>query len=319
MSAPALTALATPVAISLRELIAEKPAGERVKLSTPRIKAAAIGGHLSPFKGRGVEFDESRPYQEGDDLRTMDWRVTARSGKPHTKVFREERNRPVLIWLDTGASMMFATRGAYKAVVAARLAALIAWSAVANGDQLGGLVFNESAHEELRPRLGRRAALRLLKLVAASPAWGGRSAAGKPTRGEPGSGEAGPALAALERLARVARPGSLVFLLSDFATLDPPFERRLRQLASHCDVHLVQLFDPVEAELPPPGRYRIAMGRRMQTIDTSDGAVRERYRAAFEERRKALRTLARLPGMRFLACATDDDPALVLMRHYARR
>ena len=319
MSTAALKALATPVAISLRELIAEKPAGERIKLSAPRIKAAAIGGHLSPFKGRGVEFDESRPYQEGDDLRTMDWRVTARSGKPHTKVFREERNRPVLVWLDTSASMLFATRGAYKAVVAARLAALIAWSAVANGDQLGGLVFNESAHEELRPRLGRRAALRLLSLVAASPAWTRRPGAGKPDKAEPAAGEPGPALAALDRLARVARPGSLVFLLSDFTEIGQAFERRLRQLASHCDVQLVQLFDPVEAELPPPGRYRIAMGRRMQTIDTSDEVTRERYRVAFEQRRAALRTLARLPGMRFIACATDDDPALVLMRHYARR
>lgn len=319
MSAQALTALATPVAISLRELIAEKPAGERIRLSAPRIKAAAIGGHLSPFKGRGVEFDESRPYQEGDDLRTMDWRVTARSGKPHTKVFREERNRPVLIWLDTCASMMFATRGAYKAVVAARMAGLIAWSAVANGDQLGGLVFNESAHEELRPRLGRRSALRLLRLVAASPAWTGRPVAAKPAKAAPGAGEPGPALAALERLARVARPGSLVFLLSDFMALDQPFERRIRQLASHCDVQLVQIFDPVEAELPPPGRYRIAMGKRMLTIDTSDEATRASYRAAFEQRRTALRLLARLPGMRLIACATDEDPALILTRHYARR
>jgi uncharacterized protein (DUF58 family) len=319
VSSQALTALATPVAVSLRELIAEKPAGERIKLSAPRVKAAAIGGHLSPFKGRGVEFDESRPYQEGDDLRNMDWRVTARSGKPHTKVYREERNRPVLIWLDTGASMLFATRGAYKAVVAARMAGLIAWSAVANGDQLGGLVFNESAHEELRPRLGRRSALRLLKLVAAGPAGLKRPVSGKPGKSEPGPGEPAPALAALERLARVARPGSLVFLLSDFMALDQAFERQIRQLASHCDVQLVQFFDPVEAELPPSGRYRIAMGKRMLTIDTSEQATRERYRAAFERRRNALKMLARLPGMRFIACATDDDPALVLTRHYARR
>ena len=87
-------------------------------------------------------------------------------------------------------------------------------------------------------------------------------------------------------------------------------QRRLRQLASHSDVQLVQLFDAVEAELPPPGRYRINVGRRMQTIDTGDEATRERYRAAFEQRRQALRTLARLPGVRFIACATDDDPAL---------
>ena len=162
-----------PTSVSLGELIALKPAGEMIKLSTPRIRAVAAGGHLSPFKGRGVEFDESRPYQEGDDLRTIDWRVTARTGKPHTKVFREERNRPVILWLDLRASMMFATRGAFKSVVAARSAALIAWSAIANGDQLGGLVFSESGHEELRPRLGHRAALRLLQLIAADPAWRG--------------------------------------------------------------------------------------------------------------------------------------------------
>jgi uncharacterized protein (DUF58 family) len=309
VSAEAWSEPATPVSVGLRELILRKPAGERIKLSTPRINAVAAGGHLSPFKGRGVEFDESRPYQEGDDLRTMDWRVTARTGKPHTKVFREERNRPVLIWLDTGASMMFATRGAYKAVVAAHMAALIAWSAIANGDQLGGLVFNESGHEEQRPRLGRRAALQLLSLIVASPAW----------RERPGVRDAGAALAALDRLARVVRPGSLVFLLSDFMVLEPAFERRLRQLGSHSDVQLVQLYDPVEAELPPPGQYRITTGRQVHTIDTSDASVRERYRADFERRRAQLKALGRLPGLRFIPCASDDDPALVLMRQFARR
>jgi hypothetical protein len=84
-------------------------------------------------------------------------------------------------------------------------------------------------------------------------------------------------------------------------------------------VQLVQIFDPVEAELPPPGRYRIAMGKRMQTIDTSDENLRQRYRADFEQRRAVLRTLARLPGLKLIPCASDDDPALVLMRHYARR
>jgi uncharacterized protein (DUF58 family) len=315
VSAQAPTERATPVSVSLRELIALKPAGERIRLSMPRISAVAAGGHLSPVKGRGVEYDESRPYQEGDDLRTMDWRVTARSGKAHTKVFREERNRPVLIWLDIGSSMMFATRGAYKSVVAARMAALIAWSGIANGDQLGGLVFNESSHEELRPRLGRRAALHLLRLIVTTPAW-----REQPGRGSPAAVPAAQAaLASLDRLARVARPGSLVFLLSDFSAFDPAFERRLRRLASHADVQIVQIYDPVEAELPPPGRYRIVMGRRVQTIDTSDAGLRERYRAAFEARRAGLSALARLPGLRFVPCATDEDPARVLMRHYAKR
>jgi hypothetical protein len=117
----------------------------------------------------------------------------------------------------------------------------------------------------------------------------------------------------------VARPGSLAFLLSDFAGMDEGFLRRLRQLAGHSDVQLVQIFDPVEAELPPPGRYRILTGKRVQTIDTSDHDLRERYRAVFEQRRARLKALARLPGLRFIPCATTDDPALVLMRHYARR
>jgi uncharacterized protein (DUF58 family) len=295
--------------VSLAELIALKPAGERIRLSTPRVRAYAAGGHLSPFKGRGVEFDESRPYQEGDDLRTIDWRVTARTGKPHTKVFREERNRPVIIWLDLRASMMFATRGSFKAVVAARAAALIAWSAIANGDQLGGLVFSESAHEELRPRLGRRAALRLLQLLAVNPAWADIAT-------EPDSG----ALThALKRLTRVARPGSLAFLFSDFIGLDRECERQIRELANHCDVHLLHIFDPIEEELPPPGEYRIHIDKRVLTVNTSDMALRKRYQDAFEQRRAQIQNLARLPGVRLIPCSTVDDPSILLPRHFAGR
>lgn len=309
MSVAAVSEQQTPVAVSLRELIQLKPTGEMIKLATPRVRALDAGGNLSPFKGRGVEFDESRPYQEGDDLRTIDWRVTARTGKPHTKVFREERNRPVILWLNLMSSMMFGTRVAYKAVVAARTAALVGWSAIANGDQLGGLVFNEAGHEELRPKLGRRAALRLMQLIATDPAWENRSQ----------SQGSGVAVNALRRLTRVARPGSLAFLFSDFLDLDDEFEKLAQQLANHSDVHLVHIYDPIEAELPPPGRYRIDIGRQVRTIDTSDMATRTRYREAFEERRQRLQNLARRPGVRLLTIATDDDPGTSLLRVYARR
>src|SRR5690606_1909344 len=126
-----------PDRVTLERLIALKPAGESLKLTTPRVRALGAGGHLSPFKGRGVEFDESRPYQPGDDLRTMDWRVMARTGKPHTKVFREERNRPVIVWLDLRAPMVFGTQRAFKAVRAAEAAALVAWGALARGARPG--------------------------------------------------------------------------------------------------------------------------------------------------------------------------------------
>lgn len=302
------TRAASPVGIELADLIRLKPAGETIKLSTPRVRAFAVGGHLSPFKGRGVEFDESRLYQPGDDLRTIDWRVTARTGKPHTKVFREERNRPIIVWLDLHSTMMFATRGAYKAVVGARAAGLIAWSAIGNGDQLGGLVFSATEHHELRPRLGRRAALRLFSIITASPAWSGASSAD----GEPADDHA------LVRLTRVARPGSMQFLLSDFLHLGPESERHIRELASHGDLFLMHIFDPLESELPPPGRYRIQMGHRSFTVDTTDELARERHRQRFAERRDRLQALGKLPGVTVMECATTDEPYDVLMRHFAR-
>lgn len=298
-----------PVTVSLSDLIALKPAGEAIKLTTPRIRAFAVGGHLSPFKGRGVEFDESRPYQPGDDLRTIDWRVTARTGKPYTKIFREERNRPVIVWLDLRRSMQFATRGAYKAVVAAEAAALIAWSAIGNGDQLGALVFSEDEHYELRPRLGRRAVLRLLQLISASAVW---------QAGAQVQTAASDTDHALLRLTRVARPGSMMFLLSDFRQLGPDTERYVKQLASHGDLFLVHVFDPVEVELPPPGRYRIQVGDRSFAMDTADAGVRNRYHERFAALRRHLEALGSLPGVALIDCATNDEPYAVFSRRFAR-
>lgn len=309
MAAAPSSASGWPVSVDLHDLILLKPAGERIRLTTPRVRAFAVGGHLSPFKGRGVEFDESRPYQHGDDLRTIDWRVTARTGKPHTKVFREERNRPVLVWADMQQTMAFATQGAYKRVTAAQLAALISWSTVGNGDQLGGLVFTETAHHELRPRLGRRSALRLLELVAET------------SRAAPDAPPTPPAVAVeqtLLRLTRVARPGHMLFLISDFSGLDAAAERHVRQLSSHSDVFLVRVFDPLEAELPPPGRYRIQTGGDVRVIDTRSADVRRSHRERFEARTAQLKSLARLPGVTLLSLSTVDDPRTVLARHFMR-
>jgi uncharacterized protein (DUF58 family) len=306
MAEPALAARASPVRVSLIDLIRQKAGGESIKIAAPRIRAIAAGGHLSPFKGRGVEFDESRPYQAGDDLRTIDWRVTARTGKPHTKVFREERNRPVILWLDLRKTMMFATKGAYKAVAAAEAAALVAWSAVANGDRLGGLVFSDAEHHELRPRLGRRAALRLFQLVCDSSGW---------REDEKAATDGASAIDnALVRLERVARPGSVVFLFSDFRGLGSDSERHLKQLSGHCDLFIVHVYDPIEAELPPPGRYRVQVGARSIAIETGDARMREQYQAQFEARRQRVEALRRFPGVTVVELKTNDDAYRVLGR-----
>jgi uncharacterized protein (DUF58 family) len=298
----------SPARIELAELINLKPAGESISLTTVRAHAASSGGHLSPFKGRGVEFDESRPYEEGDDLRMIDWRVTARTGKPYTKVYREERDRPVIVWLDLRRPMLFATRGAFKAVRASQAAGLIAWSTVANGDRLGGLVFTESEHLELRPRLGRAAALRLFQVLTRPQRWDADL-----------EREDADAENALTRLTRVARPGSLVFLLSDFRNLGPSADRQLRQLARHCDVYLFHFFDTIERELPPPGRYRITSGGRTFAIETDSAEARERYHAQFAARRERLIEIAGAPSIHLLECATTDDPRTVLAQQFKNR
>jgi uncharacterized protein (DUF58 family) len=297
-----MAAAATRARSPVRDLLRLRAAGESLRLGAPRIRAVASGGHLSPYKGRGVEFDESRPYQPGDDLRTIDWRVTARTGRPHTKVFREERNRPVFVWLDLRRPMLFATRGAYKAVRAAELAALVAWSAVANGDRLGGLVFSEREHHEQRPALGTRAALRLFQRIASDSFW--TATADRDAEAD--------ADHALERLTRVARPGSLIFMLSDFRRLGTDADRHLRKLAAHCEAFLVHLYDPVEAELPPPGRYRVEAAGRSFAIDTASADARRRHHERFAARRDRLRALARWPGVHTIECATTSEPRSVL-------
>jgi uncharacterized protein (DUF58 family) len=299
----------SPARVTLADLVRLRAAGEAIQLTAPRVRVASAGGHLSPYKGRGVEFDESRPYQPGDDLRTMDWRVTARTGKPHTKVFREERNRPVFVWLDLRRPMHFATRGAFKAVRAAEMAALIAWSAVANGDRLGGLVFGATAHDEIRPSLGSRAALRLLQTACAASFWERQSTVSVE----------GDAERALQRLARVARPGSLIFLLSDFRRLGADAASQLRQLAGHCDLLLAHFYDALEAELPPPGRYRIETGGRAFAIETASDGARRRHQERFEARRAELRALARMPGIRVLDCPTDAEPRSLLAQQFRPR
>jgi len=123
------------------------------------VRGLLAGAHHSRFRGRGMDYLESRLYQPGDDIRNLDWRVTARSGKAHTKLYQEERERPVVVLVDLGPGMFFATRGRFKSVIAARAASFLGWSAVAHGDRIGALLFN-GEHRELKPRGGDKGSSR---------------------------------------------------------------------------------------------------------------------------------------------------------------
>jgi uncharacterized protein (DUF58 family) len=288
--------------VNLSALVRLSEPAATLSLRPRSIRARQGGSYLSTFKGRGMEFDESRPYQPGDDVRDLDWRVTARTGRAHTKLYREERERPVHLWVDYRAPMFFATRGVYKSVFAARAAALLAWCAAHHGDRVGGVIFSAYSHHEFKPARGKASVLRLLRGLVEQPA---------PEDPDPQRARLA-ALHATARLRRVARPGSLVFLISDFRHLDATSLAHIRHLAHHNKLFWILVHDPLEAQLPPPGHYRFSDGQREFTLDTRDPAPARRYRHHHQERLQRLETYARQHRIRFLSATTTDEPLGVL-------
>lgn len=293
MNAPG--GLRAGVVATLPELIALR--GQVGRSAPVAVTGNAPGLHASGQRSRGMEFTEARPYQSGDDVRCIDWRQTARRGKPYTKLFQEERERPVSLLVDLGPDMRFGTRVAFKSVVAARTAALLAWSAVAAGDRVGGVVWDGAAHHDVRPQSRHHGALALLRQLAEISAI-------------PGGAET--ALATpLRALKRLLRPGATAVLISDFHALDPESEHAIGGLAACADVALVHVYDVFEAEAPPSGLYRVTDGSRHITLDLRSAAARDHYEAAFAARRLALERLTRHAGLRLLSVATHENPARV--------
>jgi len=289
--------------LTAAELIALRPRCHALRLPMRQAAASALAGaYRSRFRGRGVDFLESRNYQPGDDIRNMDWRVTARTGRPHTKVFQEERERPVLVVIDAGPSLYFGTRRRLKSVAAGQFAAAIAWSAVRRGDRIGGFLFAPGRHRELRPAGGRRGAMRVIQgLVDWLDPRGAEMASAEPLS------------AALERVRHAARPGSLVIIVSDFFALDEDCNRHLSRLRQHNDVIGCQVVDAAEYQLPS-GRYPISDGEQAAILDTRGGDSGHRYRTMSLEHLNNPRRMFQKHQCGWLTLHTDDDPVDMLGR-----
>jgi uncharacterized protein (DUF58 family) len=289
--------------LTAAELISLRPRCQSFRLPMRQAAASALAGaYRSRFRGRGVDFLESRNYQPGDDIRNMDWRVTARTGRPHTKVFQEERERPVLVVLDASPTLFFGTRKRLKSVAAGQLAASIAWAAVRRGDRIGGFLFSPGEHRELRPAGGRRGAMRMIQGLVdwLDPA---RSSARAPE----------PLSAALERVRHTVRPGSLVIVISDFFSLDESSNRHLSRLRQHNDVLGCQVLDAAEHGLPP-GRYPITDGSEASILDMGHSGSRSRYEAMSLQHLSEARRLFQKHQCGWMVLNTDDDPIDVLGR-----
>ena len=264
----------------LSDLVVQRAAAHGLSLNAHRPAMAQLyGGHRSAQRGRGLEFEEVRPYVPGDDARSIDWRVTARRGKPHTKLFREERERPVWIVADLHPGLYFGSKRQFKSAVLLQAAALLAWVAALGGDRVGAIIADGSAVPRILPPRGREAGVLpiLQALVESQPRTPGLPVhTGLQT--------------ALTTLRPLLQPGSLVLLLSDFAQVDVPLQDMLAGIARQNDCRLLWLTDPLERNGLPAGEHRVGLPQRLWWVNGQ--ASRNAWQAAGAERQAHLTALA---------------------------
>ncbi len=260
------------------------------------VNSTFAGLYASVFRGAGVNFEEVREYREGDDIRYMDWKVTARINEPHLKVFREERERSVVLCVDRGPHMAFGTRGTFKGVQAARAAALIGWAASRLQDRVGGMAFGDPDQglQHFRPARGRRALWQLLRTLTL------------PSTAASASIDC--LAGALKRAASGLPTGSLIFVIADLNRDALNLESVLGNLRQRNSVVLIPVDDPADREIPAMGQITFsATDGRLIEIDTDDSQARAAYREAWEQRRRSLSTLANRLNIILMPIHTEQD------------
>ena len=273
VSAVQKTKSLSPASTSLDELVGLRSLSQALnKKLLKRSSAPMSGPSISRNLGRGLDFAEARRYQPGDDVRMIDWKVTARSGHTHTKLFVEEREQPVLLLIDIRSNMRFATQGMFKSVMASRLAALVGWCAVANRDRVGGYVIANDWHGEVRPQAGRRGLMGLFRHIAHAQQT-------IPTK------KSGALASSLKRLNHGVAAGTTVLIFSDFAEFDEQAERAIGGLLHKLSFVAVQIADPLEISLPAKGQFsfanRVGQHERLNNI-SMDSRKQKQHRQRFE-------------------------------------
>jgi uncharacterized protein (DUF58 family) len=273
------------------------------------VNSTFTGMYASVFRGTGLDFDEVREYREGDDIRNMDWLVTARTGTPHLKIFREERQRSVILCVDSGPQMSFGTRGTFKSVQAARTAALIGWAASKQHDRVGGVLFGNPATglQYFRATPGRRGMWRLLRALT------------QPV--EHGQTDETQLLAALRHLDSGSTNGSLIFVIAAINQISIGLERTLGSLRQRHDVLLLPIDDPADRDLPAVGSviFSNSAGELLE-VDTDNEEGRRAFREDWELRREEVKQMAYRLGVGFVPIRTDQDVNHTLtegLRRYA--
>ena len=299
--------MTTGVTLTIDEVLRLRGATSGLALPKARnARSLLAGSYRSSFRGRGMEFDEVRPYQAGDDIRTIDWRVTARTNETYTKLFREERERPVYLFIDQSATMKFGTRTAFKSITAARIASMLAWATSTAGDRIGAIVFDDERHSEIRPVRGQRGVINLAKILvdycnklqyqqlASTPAWQG----------------------ALNRAKHFIHPGSHLIFISDFHQPNEVTEKQLTLLKRHNDISLIFVYDAIEKEALPPGRYTVSNGSIFHTLSFNRQEQKSLQDTHIHQVEQFLSDMSRKHGIHTLQMATDTDLEQTLLQSF---
>ncbi|TMX33268.1 DUF58 domain-containing protein [Vibrio sp. Hep-1b-8] len=255
-----------------------------------------LGQHQSRQLGRGMDFSEVRQYQSGDDIRTIDWRVTARTGKPHTKLFSEEREKPIILYIDLSHSMMFGSTLLLKSVQAAHMASLIAWLSVTEQDRIGAVIDTGERLIELKPTGRHKGALTLIQSLITLHQQQLKQNSKIDYGFEQG----------LRAIARLCPKGSEIIILSDFSRFTPALEPQLSRLTQHNRVRLVQIVDPLErGETAFRGSEQVSDQRNTLWLDFSSAKTRQGIGQAFEQQQHYLKQLTQKLGIRFSTLSSD--------------
>lgn len=274
-----------------------------------RALANLAGMRRARQRGRGVEFDEVRAYAAGDDVRAIDWRVTARSGTPHTKLFHEDREQPILVAVDQRAPMKFGSQRCFKSVMAAQIGCLALWSGLQAGERVGGAVLGNGGMADTRPKRSQHAVLNVIRDLVRE---------GTPTSDSDNAHL--PIADLIQQLERIARAGTRIFLISDFHDLlDGDHLAPLRRLARKTQVVAISVTDALEAELPRAGYYAVTDGDNHSQLDTGISGIRESYAADYQSHWAMVSRRLRELRIPLLPVRTDDDPLKRLLTVFPAR
>jgi len=263
------------------------------------VRSLLAGKHGSRLRGRGLNFDELRHYLPGDDVRTMDWRATARLREPQVRVYTEERDRPCLLLIDQRLSMFFGSGRAMKSVAAANAAALAAWRVFHSQDRIGAIVFNDDTCVEIAPRRSRRTVLQILNAIVRQ---NGAFNVESPVPVNPGMLHE-----VLKRAGRLAPHDTLVVLISDGFGAGSESVHQANQISAHNDLLCVFVFDPLETAFPAIGPVLCSDGNQQLEVDMSIPAWQRGYAAQFTERLSKLQTLTRRKRMPLMTLSTAEE------------